>query len=47
MAEGKIILSLFLRMFSWRVDNSYQHFPELAVTVRPKMGMPVELTCLL
>lgn len=46
MAEAKIILSIFLHLFSWRVADSYQHFPELAVTVRPKMGMPVELTCL-
>ncbi|CAI5460056.1 unnamed protein product [Closterium sp. Yama58-4] len=44
MLEAKVILSLLVLRFSWRVAPSYRHCPEQVLTLKTKFGMPVLLT---
>lgn len=41
LQEAKIILALVLSKFDWRIAEDYQHWPMLAITLRPKFGMPI------
>lgn len=46
MAEAKILLAMFLRTFAWKLSPEYRHHSEFVFTLRPKFGLPVELTLL-
>ena len=41
MLEAKIVLSLILRQYRFRVSPKYSHAPTIIVTIKPQFGMPL------
>jgi len=44
MMESRVILAAVSRAVRWRLAPGYKHKPEMAITLRPKFGMPLVFT---
>lgn len=43
LLEARIILAELVRAADWKLDDTYIHAPEMAVTLRPALGMPIRV----
>eukprot|EP00250_Pteridium_aquilinum_P013432 c21339_g1_i1 orf=78-1574(-) len=43
LLEAKIILYYMLKKYSWEISPSYQHCPDVTLTLQPRFGLPVIL----
>lgn len=41
--EARIILSFMIQKYSWELSPSYQHCPDVTLTLQPRFGMPIIL----
>ena len=44
LLEARVILYFMLKTYSWELSPSYQHSPDITLTLQPRFGMPIILT---
>lgn len=43
MLEARTILAMLVQRMDFRLDESYRHHPEFAITLRPRFGVPMHV----
>lgn len=43
LLEAKVILYYMLKTYSWEISPSYQHCPDVTLTLQPQFGLPIIL----